>query len=340
MVAALAVLAALSPSAALARDYAYSELPDAGLPADAAPSAAPASIAASETVEDVFRGQGYSHASQDYHQLQLFAHAEDARGGFGGPQATSALPACVSQVHDGRGGDGEGHRFGSRMVHLQAPKSGAAGKSAYGQTRVQRLRLERVELGAEGTATLVTGDVWVDVATGGMRSIGRLRMPLARVATAPGDVQVFAALDRPRHAVQVVAITAARDPRVPVSAHAVITHGNTTGSSDCGISRTVLQASPSVGDVATLELDVVIGTSEFAPEQPLRVRPPLLFPVFPGAASTASPSAAPTIVNKREVRFRKLRVHLSLTQLSGDAQPIFSASVGWRGREQRTTSFF
>jgi hypothetical protein len=50
--------------------------------------------------------------------------------------------------------------------------------------------------------------------------------------------------------------------------------------------------------------------------------------VLPPPADEVEDAAGPV----REIRIRSLAVHLSVSQLSADRQPVYSVSFGWQGK--------
>ncbi len=334
---AAVVLAATSAwaSPALARGHDVAGLPEAGVAVAAVPAALPASIPATETVKGLYVGAATAYGRHDMYEMQLFTSEEDARNGHvGAPGVEKQEPACIFRDDGGGRGESFGHGFGARVTYLQVPKASNSQRSMFvgsSYARVQRIRLDRIERTGGDAATLVMTDVFVDVEQRGLRAHREARMPLTRVATGPGGVQLFAAKDTASHGVHVVLVTEPQDRRLPLSSHASLTLDSRSSSKDCGLSHALLRSSPGVGDVASIELDVLLATTEIAarePEPPKRIVPLLL----PSVAAPATP--------QRELRIRKLRVHLSLTQTSSDPGPVLATSVGWAGREQRATVFF
>ena len=175
---------------------------------------------------------------------------------------------------------------------------------------------------SNGQTSLEVADAWVDPRTHGARLIGRATIPLARVATLVGGVNVYAARDD--NFVHVVLIsprdTMAREPLFAV------THGE-IAMSQCDHLRVTLKVDKGHGDTTSF-VDTVRLTSLDAPEP----APP------PKPKAKNGPKDAPAalfdVLKTPEARFRPLHVHASASWLSRDKEPILAVSAGWDAREQ------
>lgn len=181
---------------------------------------------------------------------------------------------------------------------------------------VRAVRLEKLE--PEGQrAHLDVREAWVDPGTLGVREIGQATLPLAKVADGPGQVTVYAAKSGASSTVHFVVALPRHKGRnaMHIGRHAQIFDGNTSGHSDCGHARLSLEARPGVGEQASLQLDVVVAEP-----------PPL-----PEPDEAAGPGERPI----REMRIRKLAVHLGVSRSASDAAVVPTVSFGWIGGERR-----
>ncbi len=189
---------------------------------------------------------------------------------------------------------------------------------------------ERLVVDAQGNATLEDATAWVDPQTRGSRLLSHASLRLARLATGPGRVQVYAL--RGDRVVEFV-VVGAEVPDFPATSGgrpfigALLGAATATsflanisksltrtltatspagreGGSNVGFLRVALPARPGEGAAATVTTRVVL--------------PP----------RKGEPSAA------RELRSRQLDVHLSVSQTSSDVQPVLSVGFGWNGKVQ------
>jgi hypothetical protein len=189
---------------------------------------------------------------------------------------------------------------------------------------------------AGSSPRLELADAWVDPSTRGARSISRSTLPLALVASGPRGVRVYAAregrsvhfvvtraksdLPRAGKSIGDKVLSAllpgetGHDPRVFLEASIGGMHisgaGGEMGRSDCGHARVRLDSAGG-GSTTTLQTEVVLPERE-----------------GDGDGALAA----------REIRLRSLQIHLSVSQLSADREPVLSVSFGWQGRP-RSMSF-
>lgn len=175
-----------------------------------------------------------------------------------------------------------------------------------------------------GRATLTVADAWIDTRSRGARSIGHSTLSFVNVAHGPRGVEVYAArqgrslhfvVTAPRtdgirlepslgSRVMGTLLPGARPRREQfvgsIARNMTITRSDgQAGRSDCGHARLSLSAAQG-GQGATITTDVVLPPRQGEPE--------------------------------RELRLRSLLIHLSVSQLSADREPVYSTSFGWRGQ--------
>lgn len=289
------------------------------------------------------RGPAPSVAASE--RTAYFAVAGHGRDGFGGsgiayvfpsdaearayeksshPQAHLPAAACyvVRRPHEVRG-DEWSHNFESRP-HIAIDGSPNPALAAH---------YERLVTGS--SPRLELADAWVDPSTRGARSISRSTLPLAPVANGPRGVRVYAAREgRSVHFVVTRAKSDAplpgksigdkvlsallpgetgHDPRAFLEASigglTIVGSGGEMGRSDCGHARVRLDSAGG-GSTATLQTEVVLPARE---------------------------GDGDGIVAAREIRLRTLQIHLSVSQLSADREPVLSVSFGWQGRPRSMT---
>jgi hypothetical protein len=219
---------------------------------------------------------------------------------------TTSMPAVVD---DNQAREWSSGMPSQAMISWQAPRSSDnAWTITHRPLRVTAVHLERLVNHDDGSASLEYRDAWADPVTVSSRLIGSGALHLARVATGPGGLVVYAARDE--DVVHVVV-----QPGPPPSKEATlrsITRNLTAlanfGSSDCGFLRATIPADDA--EMATFTTSVITAVTLPAP-------------------ATDGPPGRP-----RTARRRGLLVFASATNSSADREPVLSVTFGWGGREE------
>jgi hypothetical protein len=334
MIAALATIVASSASA---DGTTYPSLPSGSLAPPRA-DAKPAEVGVRERVAGVFattpHGSSDEGGVKGVRYVSLFSNLKDARAQAGSQVAqlvkhlvdrtmpdvalASAPRACFTVVDHWQLeqlGDN-----GWPMTYVREPsmhgfEKGSPAEKQFPEAGVRAVRREQLVVTGDA-ATLEGTDFWLDPGTLGARPIQSATLPLERLASGPGGVHVFAARDEDQAAVHFVVQMPDFDETVAMhlGRHAQLLRGDDNGYSDCGHARMRLRAAPGSGEMATMQLDVVVATGE--PEQ------------------------TDEHGNKRrELRVRSLVIHVGLSQDADGAHPVPTVSFGWVNRERRLELF-
>lgn len=192
--------------------------------------------------------------------------------------------------------------------------------------RLSAIHMERVVEDGTDKATLEVIDAWVDASTRGVRLIGKSKLPMKRIATAPGDIQVFAARDEGRAHLVLV-----EPRRTSQTWQGILQLGTKTAQSSCRHARSTLVAERGEASTTTFLLTVEL------PGLPSDA------PVSDSGAATPDESAKPAergaAAVVETIRNRPLRVHASMSWGSRDAEPIVSVTMGWDARDRSLDTF-
>ncbi len=184
---------------------------------------------------------------------------------------------------------------------------------------VEALHREHLVDEGGGKATLDIVDAWVDAVTRGARLIGKSKLAMQLVTTAPGNIQVFAARDEGRVHVVVV------EPKSTARRWQGIINTSAEGinQSSCRHSRVTLAAERGSAETTTFLVTAELGPAEADTK--------------PEGPSAEDDSSAPQGFER--VRSRPLHIHASVSWASLEKEPIMSVSVGWEARDRTDNSF-
>jgi hypothetical protein len=174
-----------------------------------------------------------------------------------------------------------------------------------------------------GSPQLESTDVWLDTRTRGARLASTMTLPLRRVASEPGGIEVYVGRDERPDGKRLVQFVLRRRPDAPAPPRAAglfaarIEGTAEPVSTGCGHVRVAMAPAIDGAETAVLSLQAIL--------------PPL----GPGERSVATslgpdPSGAPT----EEIRSRALHLHLGVSQTPSEREPRLSVSASWGGREQ------
>jgi hypothetical protein len=190
----------------------------------------------------------------------------------------------------------------------------------------QRLYAGHVERWVESAAgvALETSDVWIDLATRGVRVYQNSRLPLVKVAEPYAGVTVYAG--RTDRSVEFVVRMHPRDNKrggefaSQFGQGLVFTKDNESNSSSCGFMRVGLDGEPGEGQIANALTEVSVA-------------------VVPGNVDESSqnlpPGQEPPTPPPRELTLRTLSLNFSVSRLSSDLRPVAAVSYGFAGDERR-----
>jgi hypothetical protein len=226
--------------------------------------------------------------------------------------ALSAMPAVADDVDQARYWSSQ--MQSQTQFSWQPPwRSDNAWTVAHRPLRVAAVHLEKLVRDDDGGASLDYRDVWVDPVTMGSRAITSGVLHLARVATGPTGLVVYAARDKDVvHFVVEPGASPSDEPtlrNVVRNVSAQLPQPFNFGSSDCGFLRATLPATADSAEMATVTTTAITG---------ITIPPP----------RTDGSNERP-----RTARRRTLLVHASATQSSVDPEPVLSIAMGWSGRE-------
>jgi hypothetical protein len=236
-------------------------------------------------------------------------------------------PGCImTSMQRGSAGDDGGpwQSFAESRNQIDwrasSPKASAEEKAM--NPRVHSAHVERFSKTPDGKATLDWADAWIDPVSAGAKSIAKGSLSLAKVATGPSGLEVFAAKeDGWVHFVVRTGEVKEEDAGFLRSMAKQIqaTLPNDFGgmSTDCGFMRVSLPAGAKSNDMATFETEAVLPPAK-----------------KPGADSTDPTDMASKLRALREIRRRQLLVNVSTTQSSADKEPVVSVAFGWGGPEE------
>ncbi|MFO0669009.1 MAG: hypothetical protein U0235_05170 [Polyangiaceae bacterium] len=196
--------------------------------------------------------------------------------------------------------------------HTANPMLGLFGRD--GREHVVAVHMEHVVDETPSSAALEIVDAWVDVSTRGARLIRRSKVPLARVATAPGDIHVYAARDEKE--VHFVIVEPRRTVR---SWSGIFQVGAEMSQSGCRHARSSLPIERGGAEATTFIVNTEVVTNDA--------------PVIPGGGALGADMKA------ESVRSRPLRVHASVSWAGADAAPVLAVSMGWEARDRTSTAF-
>jgi len=161
---------------------------------------------------------------------------------------------------------------------------------------------------AGGAATLDTRDAMVDVGALAAKTIDHRVLPLGKLAELVGGVTVYG-MRNAKH-VEFIVLTAASSLAQPVIGAQFAGQPQLTATAQCRHIRVSAPLERGSGSAASVTLPL------FEPRPDGR-------PPIPDASGTVS------------LTVRTLLVHLSVSWLASDAEPVVSASAGWQGSAQR-----
>jgi hypothetical protein len=235
------------------------------------------------------------------------------------PSDPIASSACFAVMQNGE-------LPGSWPLMLETTTSVARKSPLTGQkSDVLPAQFERLSVDRAGRATLEVSSAWLDTKTLGTQLLSHTVIALRRIASGPGGVQVYALRDG--HKVDFIVSTLGK-PEAPLESSmlrsllgssranrramtrmltrslSALTADGRPASSDCGFLRVPLAATPEGGASADVQARVAL-------------------PPRPGDQLADS-----------EIRLRPLGVHLGVSQMSSDLEPVVSVSFGWAGPEQ------
>jgi hypothetical protein len=301
-------------------------------PASPSSSSAPSSIPATEHVDGIFpalppTAQRAEEERSGYRYINVFASDKLAK--------TYASDGRINLADSPRACLGTGSTTTQRLSFYvrTKPYPGSTPKeSGLTKNDVRLVRLERVNV--EGNkASLEVTEAWLDLKTLGTRAASKVTTQLARVATGPNAVAVFAARDDQGRLQFIV-----RSPELPDgendaerealktsfrgSANRLVAQlsGGSSLSSDCGHIRFPLASKPGFGQMAT-----VVATAFLAPANEPDEAPPSSDDEDMGVSRPVS----------RTIRTRPLAINVSVSQLASENAPLFSVSLGWAGKDQQ-----
>jgi hypothetical protein len=322
--ASLPVFAADAPSAITPPPAAlWRSLPKVALSRIPSAKSAPAALPGSQRAEGVWVVKPKWMQSRDDTAFASIVGSEVlAKELRTGQYSAHDNDVCITTSGMTSTGDDDEHAsdWSSQMqsqaqINWQPPHStDNAWLATHHPPRVTAVHFERLVQGEDGSATLEYRDAWVDPVTLGSRLIGKGALPLARVATGPTGLAVYAA--REKDAVELVVRAGAspsNEPGVSQVVHnisAQLPLPFNFGQSDCGFLRTALPVDESDGaEMLTITTEAITGFTDRAP-------------------GPAGPTMRP-----RTARKRALLVHASATRSSADPDPVLSIALGWSGRE-------
>lgn len=204
-----------------------------------------------------------------------------------------------------------------------------------GVTAVHSERLVRGETGA----SLEIADFYVDPATLGARLIRTSSLPLARVASAHGGVEVFAARSEAGGRKVVHWIVARPKPPegVPINGSLVAFRaGSVEQSNECGHLRVTTGADLGASESATVQVHALLPSRNQKPAAPKAEATPEGDKRAKGVGRFFRRGKFPggPIDDGNEGRARELEVHLSASSTTRDKEPLLGVSFGWSGREK------
>jgi hypothetical protein len=222
------------------------------------------------------------------------------------PQASSALP-------------GEWSNLGGHINVVTRAASVDTVIALHGERVVDDDAIVRLE----------STDAWFDTSTHGMRLIGKTSLPLRHLASEPGGFDVYAGRDERPDGKRLVQFVVLRRKDAPVPPHfsapsglvgfRIDGAGLPSTASACSHLRVPLGTAVNAADSATLRLMATL--------------PPL----GPGEKSPAAPIAdfgLPSTTPMKDVRTRSLDLHVGVSQMSSEREPLLAVSASWAAREQ------
>jgi len=221
---------------------------------------------------------------------------------------SSPMPAVVDD--DAANKDWSSGMPSQAMVSWQAPRpSDNAWTKTHRPLRVAAVHMERLVRHEDGREELEYRDAWVDPLTLGSRLIGNGSIPLARVATGPAGLAVYAARDHDVvHIVVEPGPAPSNEPTLRAITRNLQLQAAGFGQSDCGFLRVTIPAD---------DAEMVTFTTTAITKVDV---PPPSTDGLPGRPRTA--------------RRRGLLVFASATRSSADPEPVVSITFGWSGREE------
>jgi hypothetical protein len=163
------------------------------------------------------------------------------------------------------------------------------------------------------SAKLEWANAWVSTPNGATRLVSKGVLPLLRIRSYPGGLQVFGASDG-KFVQFVLARTGSDEVLDRIGPMAAETDGGqTVNSQRCNHLRIELPVERGEGHATTVLVPLGM---DLRPE-----------------ASESAPSKG-NIPLDDAVRVRELSVHFSVSQLSRDSAPIMSVSAGWKSRDR------
>jgi hypothetical protein len=222
------------------------------------------------------------------------------------------MPAVADDVDQAK--DWSSQMQSQTQFTWQPPRrSDNAWTIAHRPLRVAAVHLEKLVRDDGGGASLEYRDAWVDPVTMGSRLITSGALHLARVATGPTGLVVYAARDKDVvHFVVEPGASPSDEPtlrNVVRQVSAQLPQPLNFGNSDCGFLRATLPAASDSAEMATVTTTAITGVT---------IPPP----------RTDGSNERP-----RTARRRTLLVHASATRSSVDPEPVLSVALGWSGRE-------
>lgn len=291
---------------------AFASLPAGTLKPPPSAKKTPVAIEAHERVAGVFVGalpqQQASVVGGTREQVDRFSG--QARQRFDNSDEEKARALCFSSFRGGafRSSDEGAPTWEENTQSFVIVSVGA------GSSRVDAVHLERIVEEGDGRATLEVTDAWVDGKTRGARLIGRSKLPLKMVASAPGDIRLYAMRDADRLHVFLV------EPSATTRSWQGIVQANEQGmtSSGCRHSRASLALSKGSAETTTFVVTAELPATEAVKQ-------------LTAADAMTGPA------HLEPVRIRPMRVHASVSWASRDKDPVLSVSMGWEARDKPST---
>lgn len=243
------------------------------------------------------RAEGFYVKREGHNYVTIRGEKPPAQNPSFGFARNQASSACLSSSSDS-------FAFGAQTEQPSWSLQSEAVMSAGMQPGTLTLHREEVSI-EDGRASLDTRDAVVDVRSLASKSIDRRSLALGKVADLVAGVQVYAL--RSRETVEFVILV----PPEVLSPHGMMM-GKVSGvsqmitSSQCRHIRVSTAVKKGDGTASTVLFSVIDND---------------------GRASVADGMETRTL--------RTLAVHVSTSWLSGDADPLVSASAGWQGSSER-----
>lgn len=207
-----------------------------------------------------------------------------------------------------------------------ADRGSEAAKQAPDYQKPRAFRIERLVRG-DDVATLKMQEGWFDAVTLGAQQTKAYDVTFKRVATGPGEVEVYAARAADGNSVEIIVYQPLHDKNVmgTVGSHMQVIRASEHGSSDCGHARVSLRTAPGTGEHGSVQLDIVLPDEDEADK------------TSKPKAEAERDDHAPR--KPKEIRVRSLVVHVGVSQGIEDKEPVTTVTFGWHGRERKAQVF-